>query len=126
VARDDDEVAVELLVFDGSRGEAKADRVAADFRKFQGSRLVAAIRSLAFVEEQHRWVVAVAARSGELEELHDKRCQEDPEGSPGGDGANPVEREVAPASRLPVHRHRLGIPGQHHVVVRLREPVGHQ
>jgi hypothetical protein len=42
-----------LLVFDGSRGEAKADRVAADFRKFQGSRLVAAIRSLAFVEGQH-------------------------------------------------------------------------
>src|SRR5918911_3574667 len=37
---------------------------------------------------------------------------------PGRRQLDPVDHEVALPSRLPVRRHGLGIPGQHHLVVR--------
>jgi hypothetical protein len=55
--------------------------------------------------------------------LRQERREKEREHHPGRHGADPVERELALARRLPVCRHRLRIPGQHHVVVRLRQPV---
>src|SRR5215211_9349990 len=43
---------------------------------------------------------------------------------PGRRQLDPVDREVAPPSRLPVRRHGLRIPGQDHLVVWFLPHVG--
>ena len=48
----------------------------------------------------------------------DQSHQKQGERRPGHRGLDPVEREIALPSRLPVRSHRLWVPWQHHVVVR--------
>ncbi|HEU5391375.1 MAG TPA: aminoglycoside phosphotransferase family protein [Streptosporangiaceae bacterium] len=50
--------------------------------------------------------------------------QEQAQRPPGRRELDPVDREVAPPCRLPVRWHRLGVPGQDHLVERFLPPVG--